>query len=218
MFSKQYTPNWTTEIFQKERVQREVPVTYLLHDANGQVESGCFYEYELLCYCVKNADVFLVEGVMRKKRKQVYVMWLGLDKGHNRGLPLRMCCEMFWVTSVLVYMWRKTSAAGALATLFDNQVLYRGANGFNVPHGRTQSRRPHWIIIKFLERSRRYRARTTEQRWKDSWKNPIITSGYYFRLMKLCSALDYHQYRLCFGFPTHFLNYTLIVRLYVLRK
>lgn len=81
IFAKGYTPNWTTEIFQITKVQQTNPATYLLKDSSGNDIYGGFYEQELLP--TKNSDVYLVEKVLRKKGKQVYVKWLGLDSSHN---------------------------------------------------------------------------------------------------------------------------------------
>jgi hypothetical protein len=81
IFEKGYTPNWTAEVFKIVKVQKTNPVTYLLEDSRGNSVSGGFYEYEL--HRVVNPDVYLVEKVLRKRRNEVYVKWLGLDNSHN---------------------------------------------------------------------------------------------------------------------------------------
>jgi len=81
LFEKGYTPNWTTEVFKIIKVQKTNPVTYLLEDSYGKHIAGGFYEPELLQ--VKNADVYLVEKVLRKCGNKVYVKWLGFDNSHN---------------------------------------------------------------------------------------------------------------------------------------
>lgn len=81
IFEKGYTPNWTTEIFTIVKVQRTNPVTYLLRDYHGKPITGGFYEYEL--QRVSNPDVYLVEKILRKQGKKVYVKWLGMDSSHN---------------------------------------------------------------------------------------------------------------------------------------
>ncbi|XP_071579277.1 uncharacterized protein [Temnothorax nylanderi] len=81
IFEKGYTPNWTTEIFHKAKVQSTNPVTYLLKDIRGEAIDGGFYEHELLR--VSNPDVYLVEKVLRTRGNQVYVKWLGINSSHN---------------------------------------------------------------------------------------------------------------------------------------
>lgn len=81
VFDKSYTPNWSTEIFEVDKMQTTNPRTYLLRDSRGELIRGGFYDYEL--QKVKHKDVYLVEKVLRKKKNQLYVKWLGLDKSHN---------------------------------------------------------------------------------------------------------------------------------------
>ncbi|XP_066595462.1 myosin heavy chain, clone 203-like [Prorops nasuta] len=81
LFNKGYTPNWTTEVFRIEKVQRTNPITYLLKDSTGQSIAGGFYEYEL--HSVANPNVYLVEKVLRKNGNKVFVKWLGLNSNHN---------------------------------------------------------------------------------------------------------------------------------------
>lgn len=81
VFAKGYTGNWTTELFKIVKVRITNPATYLLEDMDGRPISGGFYEEEL--QKTKNPDVYLVEKVVRRRGKQVYVKWLGLDDSHN---------------------------------------------------------------------------------------------------------------------------------------
>jgi len=81
LFEKGYTPSWTTEVFKITKVQKTNPVTYLLEDSCGKSVAGGFYEYEL--HRVTNPDVYLVEKVLRKRKNEVYVKWLGFDNSHN---------------------------------------------------------------------------------------------------------------------------------------
>ncbi|XP_011638050.1 uncharacterized protein LOC105427812 [Pogonomyrmex barbatus] len=69
IFEKEYTPNWTTEIFRIAKVQRTNPVTYLLKDYRKEPIAGGFYEHELLR--VSNPDIYLVEKVLRRKNDRV---------------------------------------------------------------------------------------------------------------------------------------------------
>ncbi|XP_072757502.1 uncharacterized protein [Anoplolepis gracilipes] len=64
---KSYTPNWSAEVFKIVKIQNTNPATYLLEDSRGNPVAGGFYEYEL--QRVANPDVYLVEKVIRKKRR-----------------------------------------------------------------------------------------------------------------------------------------------------
>lgn len=77
-FAKGYTGNWSTEIFQIDKVQNTNPVTYLLRDSNQSPIKGSFYELEL--QSVKYPDVYLVEKVLQRRGNKVYVKWLGINE------------------------------------------------------------------------------------------------------------------------------------------
>jgi len=40
LFEKDYTPNWTTEVFKIIKVQKNNPVTYLVEDSCGKPVTG----------------------------------------------------------------------------------------------------------------------------------------------------------------------------------
>lgn len=81
IFSKGYTPNWTTEIFKVKTVQSTNPVTYLLCDLDGHDILGTVYAEEL--QSVKYPDLYLVEKIIRRRGDKLYVKWLGFDNQHN---------------------------------------------------------------------------------------------------------------------------------------
>ncbi|KAJ8909474.1 hypothetical protein NQ315_014891 [Exocentrus adspersus] len=81
VFEKSYTPNWTTELFKIVKVQITNPTTYLLEDMQGHLIKGGFYEEEL--QKTNNSDIYLVEKVLRRKGRKVYVRWLGFNKSHD---------------------------------------------------------------------------------------------------------------------------------------
>lgn len=81
IFEKGYTPNWSSEIFRVDKILPTEPITYLLIDSDGKPIKGCFYQYELLK--AQNHDVYLVEKVVRRKGKKLFVKWLGFDDAHN---------------------------------------------------------------------------------------------------------------------------------------
>lgn len=81
IFDKKYLPNWSTEVFTIRKVKLTNPTTYLLKDENGKDILGCFYQEQL--QKVKYPDVFLVEKVLKRRRNQVLVKWLGFNNKHN---------------------------------------------------------------------------------------------------------------------------------------
>lgn len=81
IFEKQYTPNWTTEIFRISKIQYTDPETYLLVDGLGNPIKGGFYKFELLK--VKHPDAFLVERILKRQGQKVLVRWLGLSEEHD---------------------------------------------------------------------------------------------------------------------------------------
>lgn len=85
LFEKGYTPNWTTEVFFISKVQKTRPVTYKIKDSSDQEIQGGFYEEELQKTKYKNT--FLVEKIVRRKKDQVLVKWLGFDKKFNQWIP-----------------------------------------------------------------------------------------------------------------------------------
>lgn len=80
-FAKSYTPNWTTEIFEIQRVQRTNPTTYVLKDEGGQTVEGAFYEQEIAR--ARFPDLFLVEKVLRRRGDRALVKWLGFPSSSN---------------------------------------------------------------------------------------------------------------------------------------
>src|SRR3978361_2093517 len=64
-FQKNYTPNYSNEIFKIQKVKLTNPRTYLLVDEKGNNIEGGFYELEL--QRVKYSDVFLVEKVLKSR-------------------------------------------------------------------------------------------------------------------------------------------------------
>ena len=47
IFGKEYTPNWSEEIFVIKKIKNKVPGTYVINDLNGEEIIGTFYEKEL---------------------------------------------------------------------------------------------------------------------------------------------------------------------------
>jgi hypothetical protein len=85
IFSKKYLPNWTNEVFTVYKVQPTLPETYILKDKKGQLLQGGFYGHELLKSTV--GDVYLVEKVLKRKKDQVLVRWLGFNESEDSWIP-----------------------------------------------------------------------------------------------------------------------------------
>lgn len=81
VFSKGYTPNWTTEVFKIRKVQQTNPQTYLLIDSKGDIIQGSFYKEEL--QKVGDPNLYLVERIIKKDGDKVFVKWLGFDSSQN---------------------------------------------------------------------------------------------------------------------------------------
>ena len=81
LFDKGYTSSWSGEIFNIVKVQNTKPVTYLLKDEQDQDISGGFYTEELAKTNYPN--VYLIEKVLKRRGKQLFVKWLGYNSSHN---------------------------------------------------------------------------------------------------------------------------------------
>lgn len=81
LFEKGFTPNWSTELFTIFKVNDTKPITYHVQDQQKQNILGTFYEQELLKTQVPG--VYLVEKVLRKNGKKLFVKWLGLKDSEN---------------------------------------------------------------------------------------------------------------------------------------
>lgn len=81
VFDRGFTPNWSAEVFEIRKIQNTNPTTYLIQDSRGAPVLGSFYTEELKN--VRFPDVYLVERILRRKGKKVYVKWYGMDASHN---------------------------------------------------------------------------------------------------------------------------------------
>ena len=82
MFEKSYLPSFMEEIFTiYKRMARQVPV-YKLKDDAGEIIDGTFYEPELQ-KIIKIDDVYLVEKILRKRKRKGVVEYLVRWKGYE---------------------------------------------------------------------------------------------------------------------------------------
>lgn len=81
VFSKGYTPNWTTAIFKVRKVQYTDPITYLLESWDGQEIKGSMYAEEL--QRVRDHNAYLIERVLARRNGRMRVKWLGFSDAYN---------------------------------------------------------------------------------------------------------------------------------------
>ena len=62
-FAKDYTPNWSKEVFAIKKVKNTVPWTYVINDLSSEEFSETFYEKELQ---KTNQKEFRIEKVIKK--------------------------------------------------------------------------------------------------------------------------------------------------------
>ena len=79
-FAKDYTPNWSEEVFVIKEVKNTAPYTYIINDLNGEQIIGAFYEKELQ---KTHQEEFRIEKVIKKKGNKLYVKWKGYDNLFN---------------------------------------------------------------------------------------------------------------------------------------
>ena len=76
IFSKQYTPNWSEEVFVIKKVKNAVPWIYVINDLNGDEIIGTFYKKELQ---KTNQQEFRI----KRKGDKLYVKLKGYDSSLN---------------------------------------------------------------------------------------------------------------------------------------
>ena len=80
-FEKSYYANWSAEIFKVITIFHTNPITYGLAEYNGERVEGSFYEQEL--QKTDLTETFLVEKVIRRRKGEVLVKWLGWGNEWN---------------------------------------------------------------------------------------------------------------------------------------
>ena len=80
IFAKDYTPNWSEEVFVITKVKNTVLCTYVINDLNGEEITGTFYEKELQ---KTNQEEFRIEKVIKRNDDKIYVKWKGYDSSIN---------------------------------------------------------------------------------------------------------------------------------------
>ena len=92
VFQRDYDEKWTEEIFviSARYLRQGIPV-YKVIDYDGDPIEGSFYSSELQKVDKSRDDLFKVEKVLKRRKrngiKEVYIKWLGYPKKFNRWLP-----------------------------------------------------------------------------------------------------------------------------------
>jgi hypothetical protein len=81
VFEKGYLPNWSAQIYKVVTVNYTNPITYELAEYNGERIEGSFYAEEL--QKTDLTDVFLIEKVIRRRKGEALVKWLGWNSSYN---------------------------------------------------------------------------------------------------------------------------------------
>ena len=80
IFAKEYTPNWSEEVFLVNKIRNTFPLTYVINDLHGEEITGTFYEKELQ---KTNQKEFRIEKVIKRKSDKLYVKWKGYNNSFN---------------------------------------------------------------------------------------------------------------------------------------
>ena len=80
IFAKEYSPNWSEEVFVISEIKNTVPQTYAINNLNGEEITGSFYGKELQTTSQKE---FRIEKVLKRKGDKLYVKCKGYDNRFN---------------------------------------------------------------------------------------------------------------------------------------
>ena len=80
IFAKEYTANWSEEVFVISKIKNTVPCTYVINDLSGEGIIGTFSEKELQ---KTNKKEFTIEKVIKRKGDKLYVKWKGYNNSFN---------------------------------------------------------------------------------------------------------------------------------------
>jgi transposase InsO family protein len=87
IFSKNYTPNYSHEVFIIRKVILRDPIVYKLKDLMGEKITGVFYEQEVQKVIFSENDEYFIDKIIDTKkkggRKVAYVSWQGWPEKFN---------------------------------------------------------------------------------------------------------------------------------------
>ena len=87
-FDREYDERWTSEYFivDSRRIKEGIPY-YTLKDTMGDVIEGTFHPSELNRVAITNDTVYRVEKVLRRRRNEVLVRWMGWPSKYDSWIP-----------------------------------------------------------------------------------------------------------------------------------
>ena len=80
IFAKEYTPNWSEEVFVIRKIKNTIPWTYVISDLKGEEIVGTFYEKE---WQKASHKKFRIVKVIKRKGDKLSVQWKGYDDSFN---------------------------------------------------------------------------------------------------------------------------------------
>ena len=102
IFSKQYTPNWSEEVFVIKKVKNAFPWTYVINDVNGDKIIGTFYKKELQ---KTNQQEFRI----KRKGDKLYVKWKGYDSLLNSWIKKKRLNQISLILSIAILLCKNPS-------------------------------------------------------------------------------------------------------------
>lgn len=85
LFERGYEPKFTSELYTIHDVSRKFPCLYKVRDIDNVVLKPQFYEQEIVK--AKNADVFLIEKVLARRKGMMKIRWLGYNSTKDSWIP-----------------------------------------------------------------------------------------------------------------------------------
>ena len=82
VFQKEYTQNWTEEIFTISKSIPSNPPTYQIADFNGERLKGIFYEEELN-HIIKTDNLFVIDKILKRKKINDKIHYLVKWRGYS---------------------------------------------------------------------------------------------------------------------------------------
>ena len=80
IFAREYTQNWSEEVFIISKIKNTFPWTYVISDLNAEPITGSFYEKELK---KTSQEKFRIEKIINRKGDKLYIKWKGYDNSFN---------------------------------------------------------------------------------------------------------------------------------------